>query len=137
MQSEGKSKLAAVCGLYCGICSNYVDGTCHGCGCQADDCFAGKKHEVCAIYKCAFNKGLNDCSSCEDFPCTELIQFTFDPILRTHLPVLENLRRRKKLGTEKWIKEQEKYWKRNKDRFEEWIKFHRECKAKKLKEKIA
>lgn len=131
MQSEGNLKLAAPCGLYCGVCSNYVDGGCHGCGCQANDCFAGKKHLVCSIYKCTFKKAVQDCSLCEDFPCTELIQFAFDPIMRTHLPVLSNLNRRRKIGIKAWIKEQQNYWETHKTRFDEWVNFHRECKAKK------
>lgn len=123
--------LAAPCGLYCGVCSTFLEGSCHGCGCDLNDCFAAKKHKVCAIYQCVRRKGFQDCSSCNDFPCTELIQFTFDPIMRTHLPVLDNLARRKEIGIEAWIKEQRKYWKENPARFDEWVSFHQECKRKK------
>ena len=78
-------RLAAPCGLYCGVCSTFLEGICHGCGCQAEDCFAAEKHRVCVIYRCVLERGFQDCSSCDDFPCTELIQFAFDPIMRTHL----------------------------------------------------
>jgi hypothetical protein len=133
MLREGKFKLAAPCGLYCGVCSNYVDGTCHGCGCTANDCFAGKKHVICSIYKCTLKKSIQDCSLCGDFPCTELIQFVYDPIMKTHLPAINNLERRRKIGVETWLKEQEDYWKNNANKFKEWIEFHKECKAKKLR----
>jgi len=123
-------KLAASCGLYCGVCSTFLEGSCHGCGCEANDCFAAKKHEVCTIFKCVREKGFQDCSLCNDLPCTELIQFAFDPIMRTHLPVIDNLARRRKIGIKAWIKEQQKYWKENQTRFDEWILFHQECKRK-------
>jgi len=130
MLREGRFKLAAPCGLYCGVCSNYVDGMCHGCGCTANDCFAGKKHVICSIYKCTLEKSIEDCSLCRDFPCTKLIQFVYDPIMKTHSPAINNLERRRKIGVEAWLKEQEDYWKNNVDKFKEWIQFHEECKAK-------
>lgn len=127
--SEGL-RLATPCGLYCGVCSTFLEGVCHGCGCQAEDCLAAKKHRVCFIYRCVLEKGFQDCSSCDDFPCTKLIQFAFDPVMRTHLPVLDNLARRRKIGIEAWIKEQQTYWKDNQVKFDEWISFHQECKRK-------
>ena len=123
-------RLAAPCGLYCGVCSTFLEGICHGCGCQAEDCFAAEKHRVCAIHRCVLEKGLQDCSSCDDFPCTQLIQFAFDPIMRTHLLVLDNLARRRKMGIEAWTKEQKTYWKNNQTKFDEWISFHQECRRK-------
>ena len=126
-------KLPTPCGLYCGVCSTFLEGTCHGCGCDLKDCLAVKKHKVCAIYKCVREKGFQDCSSCNDFPCTKLIQFTFDPIWRTHLPVLDNLTRRRKIGIDAWIEEQRKYWKENPTKFERWISLHQKCKRKRSK----
>lgn len=52
-----------------------------------------------------------------DFPCTELIQFVYDPIMKTHLPAINNLGRRRKIGIEAWLKEQEDYWKNNTDKY--------------------
>jgi len=31
-------KLAAPCGLYCRICSTFLEEICHGCGCEVGDC---------------------------------------------------------------------------------------------------
>jgi hypothetical protein len=53
--------------------------------------------------------------------------------MRTHLPVLDNLARRRKIGIEAWIKEQRKYWKENPTKLDEWISFHQECKRKRRK----
>jgi hypothetical protein len=113
--------LAAPCGLYCGNCSDLLlDKVCHGCGC---DC-------ACAIYRCCVTeKGLESCAECEDFPCTRIIQFTYDPIWRTHLPVLENLRRIQRTGVEAWLDEQEAYW-ADQQRLDRWLRLHQECGAK-------
>ena len=86
-----KKKLAAPCGLYCGNCSELLlDETCHGCGCECGLCAAGPHRAACALYRCITEKGLESCAACDDLPCTRLIQFAYDPIWRTHLPILEN-----------------------------------------------
>ncbi len=50
-------------------------------------------------------------------------------IAHPHLPVLENLRRIRRIGLEAWLDEQEAYWAdpRRRDR---WLQLHRECGAK-------
>jgi len=126
---DKKAFLAPACGLYCGICMDYVDGKCHGCGCKCGRC-AGKWHiEHCGIAACAKKKGLESCADCADMPCTQLIQFTVDPIWRTHAPCIENLRRRKKIGTSAWLREQEAHWKDEGNRTK-WLALYRECSRK-------
>ena len=50
MLSDQK-KLAAPCGLYCGVCSEFLlDRTCHGCGCDCGQCAAGPHRRACDIY---------------------------------------------------------------------------------------
>ena len=102
---------AAPCGLYCGVCADKVSAKeCHGCGCDCGEC-GGKWHsEHCAIAKCSLERGLGSCAGCPDLPCTRLIEFTFDPIWRTHVRCIENLRRRREIGTAAWLKEQEAFW---------------------------
>jgi hypothetical protein len=108
---DNRSNLAAPCGLYCGVCSDFVlDGVCHGCGCDCGQCAAGPHRRACHIYRCVTERELGSCAECDDFPCTRIIQFAYDPIWRTHLPVLENLRRIRRIGTEAWLDEQEAYW---------------------------
>lgn len=139
MPSDRK-KLAAPCGLYCGVCSDLVlDGVCHGCGCDCGQCAAGPHRRACDIYRCCVTeRELETCAQCDGFPpvvvlqdncCTRIIQFAYDPIWRTHLPVLENLRRIRRIGVEAWLDEQEAYWadQRRRDR---WLQLHKECGAK-------
>jgi anaerobic selenocysteine-containing dehydrogenase len=98
---------APPCGLYCGLCD---PKECHGCGCACGKC-AGKAHQkICEIAQCALKRKVDSCGDCPDFACTPLIQFANDPVWRTHLPALDNLRRRKAIGTEKWLQEQKQYW---------------------------
>ena len=102
--------LAAPCGLYCAICGDRAAGECHACGCNCGHC-AGTGHvEICAIAQCVRQRGLESCAACADLPCTRLIQFTVDPIWRTHAACIENLRRRRQIGTDAWLREQEAYW---------------------------
>ena len=99
------------CGLFCEICLDLTEAKeCRGCGCMCSECAAEYHHQECKIYQCATEKGFKTCGECPDMPCTQLIQFAYDPIWKTHLPVIENLKRIKKIGIEQWIKEQRDYW---------------------------
>ncbi len=121
--------LAPACGLYCGACGDHAAKTCHGCGCDCGRC-AGKGHaRACEIAKCAEGRKLAHCGECGDFACTRLVGFCFDPVWRTHLPVIEDLRRRKAIGTDKWLAEQAEYW-RDGDRLAARIAMHAECERK-------
>ena len=125
MKNDNLQYLAPACGLYCGICSDYVNEECHGCGCGCG--CAGKWHiEHCEIAECAKSRNLESCAGCEDLSCTLLIQFTNDPIWTTHSVCIENLRRRKKIGTVKWILEQKEYWS-NENHCKKEIWQHDEC----------
>jgi hypothetical protein len=71
-------------------------------------------------------KGLDSCGDCEDLPCSKLIQFCFSPILFHHLPIIENLRRLKTVGAEKWEEEQKEAWS-NEWYIERWLWLQKEC----------
>jgi hypothetical protein len=43
--------------------------------------------------------------------------------MRTHLPVLDNLARRRKMGIEVWIEEQKTFWNDNQDKCENTIEY--------------
>lgn len=129
VDESAKLSPAAPCGLYCGICPDYKAGTCHGCRCKCGKCSGTGYASVCDIYKCVTSKGLKTCSGCADMPCTRVIQFTADPVWRTHLQCIENLRRQKKIGIDAWIKEQEAYWKDEK-RLKRWNNLGKECERK-------
>jgi hypothetical protein len=128
--SDERRKLATPCGLYCGICSEFLlHETCHGCGCDCGQCAAEPHRANCYIYRCVIERGLESCAECDDLPCTRIIQFAYDPIWRTHLPVLENLRRIQRIGVEAWLDEQKAYW-ADRRRLDRWLQLHKECKAK-------
>jgi len=124
--NKGKNAtLAAPCGLYCGACGAYARGTCHGCGCECGKC-AGKRATWCDIAKCAKDKEIDTCASCSDMPCTRVIQFTCDPVWRTHTPCIENLRRQKAIGMEAWLREQKTYWS-DERKLKRWVALQDEC----------
>ena len=102
---------AGKCGLYCGICADLLlEKVCRGCGCMCKTCAAHWHHQSCPIFKCADEKGFTTCAECSEMPCTMLIQFANDPIWRTHLPAIENLRRIEKIGLDLWLEEQKDFF---------------------------
>ena len=116
-----ENKLAAPCGLYCGICPAFQAGDCHGCGCRNEDCLARERHASCAIYRCCVEeRGLEDCAACADFPCAPLILFTHDPVRREHLPAMLNLQRRQRLGRAEWLRRERAFW-QDEERQAEWL----------------
>jgi hypothetical protein len=123
---------AAPCGLYCGACiDNLTYKNCHGCDCKCGECAAAEHHKSCNIYQCCVEeRKLNDCSGCADFPCTQLIHFCYSPIWQHHFPVIENLRRRRKIGTEEWLREQESFWRKYNWYLRAWLWLQRECEGR-------
>ena len=117
---------AAPCGLYCGVCGDYTNDVCHGCRCDCGKCIGQGHEDGCDIAKCVNSRKLESCADCKELPCSRLTQFTFDPIWRTHSPCIENLRRRKKIGTDAWLKEQEAFWKDDRKR-RAWDYLGAEC----------
>jgi hypothetical protein len=59
-------------------------------------------------------------------PCSKLIQFCYSPIWTHHLPVIENLRRQKISGIDKWLKEQKEIWS-NSWYIGRWIWLQKRC----------
>lgn len=124
---ETKLTLYGKCGLYCGICSDYLKKKeCSGCGCTCEQCAAHWHHQACQIYRCAEGRGFDTCAQCLELPCTTLIQFTYDPKWRTHRPVIENCRRIKHIGLAAWLDEQETFWQDEKTKAR-WIELHERC----------
>lgn len=102
--SEGKRRLAAVCGLYCGTCEAFKAegaGTCRGCAYQLGLAADGE----CRVFQCCVvERGLEHCGLCLDFPC-QLFLASAEPmeVQRRYRALL----RRTEIGTETWIVEQE------------------------------
>ena len=92
-------------------------------------CDASGHHERCEIYRCVSAGKRADCSECTEFPCSKLIRFCYSPIWTHHLPVLENLRRRKKVGVAQWLKEQEEAWS-SEWYLKRWLWLQKKCEEK-------
>ncbi len=106
--------LAAVCGLYCGICE-YEEGQCSGCTAieGRPSWVAEVGRDVCNLYDCCVNdRDLEHCGMCPDLPC-EMFSSSHDPSL-TGEQAREDIANRRKtlirrrhIGTERWLEEQE------------------------------
>lgn len=107
--------LAPVCGLYCGTCE-YFEKQCEGCGHVKGKPF-WVSHigvDVCALYNCCVNqKHLEHCGQCGELPC-KTFKNQADPSLSPEeakeslLKRQRELLKRKEIGTEKWIKDEER-----------------------------
>jgi len=124
--AEALKLLAAPCGLYCGACGEYVNGKCHGCPCPCGQCAGAKYAAGCEVVKCVRGRKIESCADCPELPCTRIIQMANDPVWGTGSLNVENLRRRKRLGTDAWLAEQKQYWSDTKKR-DRWIARAREC----------
>ena len=120
---ENKEKLAAPCGLYCGVCGVYIAhrdnnikfkerlATVYGVsvdhvkcdGCLSDELFVYCK--TCPIRSCTIEKGIEGCHQCNDFPCTLIEDFSFPVEKKVMLRAIPS---RRELGTERWMEEEEK-----------------------------
>ncbi len=67
--------------------------------CRSGKCGA----PFCTIRKCAKKRGLERCDQCEEFPCRRV-----NGIAEGYPTIIHDAERRKKIGDDKWVEEQEK-----------------------------
>lgn len=130
-----KKELTAPCGLDCFNCELYESNltpalaeviyskfgvpkeeiACRGCRLQDGKHFH-LPVEGCATLDCVKSRGINLCGDCADFPCTLLAPTADKAAQFPHNMKVYNLCRIKKIGIERWAKEEaeqirEKYFK--------------------------
>ena len=127
---------ASPCGLYCGVCAIHIahkdkneklkerlvnlykggvadKGTLpnsenlstkdiHCGGCLSDDLFMHCRQ--CEIRDCTKGKEIDGCHQCDDFPCSIIDKFSMSVGRKV---ILRCVPYRKKIGTEKWIQDEE------------------------------
>ncbi len=120
---EDKKKLAAPCGLYCGVCAVFIadrdrnikfkerltdvygvttdEIKCEGC--LSDNLFLYCR--TCPIRSCTIDKGIEGCHQCADFPCQFIDNFPLPVGKKVMLRAIPTWR---ELGTERWMEEEEK-----------------------------
>lgn len=117
------------CGLYCGACSilkAYQNGArdpmaafwsdeaglelqCHGC--KTDQVFGNCA--MCKIRSCARELGVERCSLCQEFPCSQFEAAEMQGLLEflPHLSTVSgNMNAIAKRGIDAWLAQQEKQW---------------------------
>ncbi len=119
----GRKKLAAPCGLYCGVCGVYIahkdnnikfkerltsvynvstdEIKCEGC--LSDNLFIFCI--TCPIRSCVIEKGIEGCHQCNDFPCKFIDDF---PLPVGKKVILRAIPTWRQLGTDTWMDEEEK-----------------------------
>lgn len=118
--SYSNKELIAACGLYCGSCGIHLatqendtekllmyaivlnqslsETLCDGC--RAEHKSAHCAH-MCTFIKCTFEKGIDFCGACPEFPCKELL--TFQSKMPHRVEILESQNRLKEVGWEQWL----------------------------------
>jgi predicted RNA-binding Zn-ribbon protein involved in translation (DUF1610 family) len=118
-----QTELLAPCGLYCGVCGIYQADrdnnqklkeklagaygltpeqiSCSGC--LSDHKFV--YCQTCGIRSCVLAKGMEGCHQCNDFPCSLIEAF---PVPVGKKVILRSVPERKILGTDQWVREEEK-----------------------------
>ncbi len=109
--------LAAPCGIYCGSCRQYLvlkkdlleeKGLkigCRGCRIRNKNCAFIRRD--CPPLR---NNELEFCYECDKFPCQNLKKISNTYTERYSLSLIENLKRMKEVGVNKWLQEQEELY---------------------------
>ncbi len=100
------NQTSAYCGLFCEACPDYIktinnektDRKCRGC--KSD--LVNKWCSSCHFKVCAREKGVEFCSACDDYPCSDLIKFKEDTQYPHHIDVFEHFKIIQTLGEIKW-----------------------------------
>ncbi|MHA2034999.1 MAG: DUF3795 domain-containing protein [Promethearchaeota archaeon] len=94
-----------ICGLNCAKCPDYHTTRCE------NECAKGllgvHSSSDCRLLPCAREKGYRYCFECDEFPCQKLEEFATDG-WDHHKQTVENMKKMKELGIDRWISEQEK-----------------------------
>jgi hypothetical protein len=119
--SKYDKKTAAVCGLFCPSCTLFIgtqedperlkflaqafklpveDVRCGGCRAEMRSFYC---RDLCYMYKCAAEKGLDFCGSCPDYPCQELRDFQC--AMPHRIELWSSLDRIREAGPETWYAE--------------------------------
>lgn len=119
-------RLAAVCGLFCPSCTVYIgahenperlEGLASRTGqpvdkLQCNGCRSEKRSyyckNLCTMYKCAAERGIDFCGQCAEYPCNELK--AFQAAMPHRLELWKSQERIKEVGYEQWYKEMARHY---------------------------
>lgn len=113
-------RLVSTCGLYCGSCGIYLatqendtekllqyaivlnqsfdETLCDGCRAERKSAHCSR---ICSFIKCTFEKGIEFCGTCQEFPCKELKDFQLR--MPHRVEILESQNRLKEIGWKQWL----------------------------------
>lgn len=105
-------KLIAPCGLNCGLCRAYIRDRNPCPGCRTSENCNSNAHTKCAIKNCT-KRGLGKhqfCTSCAEFPCTDLLRLAKRYRANYGINVVANLLRIQSVGVENFVVEEVTKW---------------------------
>ena len=116
------TELLAPCSMYCGVCGIFMahrdnnqklkDKLANAYGVTPEQiackgCLSDEKFvycQACGIRACVMEKNIDGCHQCKEFPCKLIDEF---PVPVGKKVMLRSVPARKKLGTEKWVEQEE------------------------------
>ncbi len=101
MQISDENVLAAPCGLYCGLCSEYKAKACPGCRKVEGNCT--EIDGICETYICVYKYEIDFCFECSEFPCENLHPAADMASILPHNIKVFNLCYIKEHGLSKWL----------------------------------
>ncbi len=110
MEMAVDKNLCAPCGAYCGACWHYYRlKRCLGC---CND----QRGANCRFTLCVKERGIEFCCECDEFPCARLRRFSSlrpgEEVRHYRHVAMDNLRRLKEVGLDRWVEEMEEKFKR-------------------------
>jgi hypothetical protein len=104
--------LIAPCGMNCGLCMAYQRERNKCAGCRIIDRNKPKTRINCKIKICSHHKDKNAfCFKCDSFPCSILQKLDKRYRTKYNMSMIANLEDIKKIGIEKFVKNEKKKWK--------------------------
>ena len=102
-------ELIAPCGMNCNICMAYLRKKDRCLGCNIDDSTKSKSRANCKIKNCVKREG-KYCFDCKDFPCEKLSHLDKRYRSKYNMSEIENLKKIKNDGMEKFIESEQEKW---------------------------
>jgi hypothetical protein len=91
--------LLAPCGLFCGVCPQFLKTPKKCGGCNSKQGFSKYERKMCGIMKCCNGLHIERCNECEIFEmCERLASFTSWDSFISHAVAIENLKKLNQIG---------------------------------------
>jgi len=108
--TEVPPTMLAPCGMTCAVCYMHLKKRKPCLGCRGQDSSKPEHCRKCKIKNCATSQGIDFCSECPTFPCTDVKRLDKSYRQRYQVSLIENGIRIKTVGTKQHLLEEKEKW---------------------------